>query len=157
MRTVDLLMSARELLSDRSNWTQTALHNYFSNRDKNCFCVMGSILKEGGALMPSTIGGFFYTRRGAEVSSDGSLVAITVNGERVLSVNIDGLPTADLAILQMDGFYPKTILNAVRYLRAAAEDIHPAVVNDQYGYDAVMTMLNIAIKNAKRRHVRGDH
>ncbi len=79
---------------------------------------------------------------------------------------IDGVKMSKLfAILESEGVHAKQVLTAIRYLNAAVvkvagprdhyNRIRPYEYNDSASHEQVLAMFDLAIRNAKRRHIDG--
>jgi hypothetical protein len=154
MRTVDVLIAARELIADKKNWTRGCLR---AKRDGNaCYCALGAVTKAGGVL----------DREDAVVSTTTGFLGIENEEDKI--VDVSELGRAALAELEAAGVYAAQTINAQRYLQKAIDAILPnySVVhkkntmiywfNDNFGHNAVMEAFDVAIRNAKRRHITGD-
>jgi hypothetical protein len=172
MRTVAVLIAAAALLSDKTNWTEGSLTGLFRDKDyvpqKPCFCALGAIAKEGGALVENETVAYgnrykyAITRDGARLDSCKGLVA--VDGEAV-----EKLSRAKLKELAKVNFHPVATVKAQQYLLQAARDLFGDIpdLNDvsrrtfkgetvTLGYEGVMKAFDLAIRRAKRRHINGD-
>lgn len=177
MRTVDALIHARDMfLSDPKSWTRGALHAKKAGKD--CYCALGGISLVTGCIAPDG------TRApGVAVSCTSGPHAADVRPENTGYgdsdfYGINQLPAKTLLTYQRRGVHLKAALGAVRYLTAAVrklygEDVSIVVVNDHggtyrparadadgsqeaYNYGLIIRAFNLAIRNAKRRHINGD-
>jgi hypothetical protein len=177
MKTVEVLQHARQTLTDPSNWIQGALYGkrkdsyletperlnsrgaYFRGVEKladaNCFCSVGAVAKAMG-VPKSTI-----------VSSEDGISAD--NNKNYWFVGyVNNIPK----YLSLSEFIKRewpdanqsqvrSIKTAVKYLNAAAFQLlgggfrKAFSVNDNCTHKEVLAMFDLAIKNAKRRHVGG--
>ncbi len=157
MRTVDALTAARDFfLYDPSNWTKASLA-LIKNNGKACFCALGGIslvtgcMTEGGARHPRVAVSSVSGPWGAETSE--------YTGFRT---EFAQLPKHIINLLRDDGVELAAAVGAVKYLRAACEQLFReasiVTINDDanYGYADIMKAFDLAIKNAKRRHINGD-
>ncbi len=175
MKALDVLVAARARLSDKVNWTTG---NLFAPReaakDGFCFCAMGATMKEGGLWTTQQIAGLQ------------TLVPVVREGEaKVVPGNVDvyiggyaeypgeallACIRAQAAVrnrifgtLAKAGFQANATINAIKYLSAAARqitkqsDYAPFEVNDNWGWEKTIQMFDLAIKNAKHRHINGKH
>lgn len=178
MRTVDILIAARDLLSDKSNWTQGTLYKYSVAKKKNCFCALGATVKAGGGLTEASSGLNLRVRPEIFTSGSNGIGGLTPVATEMLGItsptddgyvdvaNVPSLPRAALKALEATGLYVTQTANAVRYLHAATKQVtngeHHAVFvtnddrNKARAYDTIMKVFDRAIRNAKRRHVTGD-
>jgi hypothetical protein len=165
MKTVDALIAARDFfLNDPDAWTQAALHFQKSN-GKHCFCALGGI-----SLVTGCIGATGCQAGRVAVSCIAGPTGVAMTGECgfIFYQNIEELPRAVTDGLAARGVHVVAARNAVRYANEAARSLYGnaavgrdgngsiMVANDQLGYDAVIACFNLAIKNAKRRHITGD-
>ena len=140
MKAVDVLIQARNLLSDKNRWTK----NYMKTvrNGKECFCAAGAVCHEAGVL-------------------EGEKTYTNFTGNVFMNVMCGIVPVtaaSNSAIREAEalGEHARAAHTALKYLRAASGHDSFIYVNDVKGYDAVMKMFDVAIRNAKRRHINGD-
>ena len=154
MRTVDALIAVRDLfIHDPQAWTQGVLTEV-SESGKECFCVLGGVSKVTGCLPKRHSWNY-----GVGVSPTSGPYSATEGGSDGKLVPIDQLSQRVVKEFAAQGIHLKAAVNAVRYLTAAASKLHNTcalVVNDRHGFDAVLRVLDLAVRNAKRRHINGD-
>ncbi len=147
MKTVDLLIAAQNRIRDPNNWVrgtmyakktnydprsadEVSLYGAYANRQDsvdsaNCFCSVGSVAAELGV-------------------------------PHIRYIGLHQLDKEDNDAIVEE--YGPAFKRAVKYLDAAALQLKSAsayCLNDTRTHDDVMTMYNLAIKNAKRRHANG--
>lgn len=158
MRTVDVLTAAQNLFSNKANWTSGALAG-INDDGEPCFCALGGVMNAGGCY--DWNGSRAVLKRDLAVSSVAGLVGLwTRTGFR----QVDYASRADLARFQARGIHAAATRNAIRYLGASVrrlsgnDNVSIVVANDSsgFGYDFIMRAFDLAIKNAKRRHITGD-
>lgn len=148
MRTVDALTAARDFFRyNPGAWTRAALAR--PKGDTTCFCALGGISLVTGCM---TAGGYRQPK----------IAVSCVSGPW----GANGKPLADLSHqviqqLRENGIELAAAVGAVKYLTAACEKLFQnsiVEVNDSayLGYDSIMRAFELAIKNAKRRHINGD-
>lgn len=156
MKTVDVLIAAKALISDPKAFYRTRLDRKdrrgwitgsifrdangkicLKNSEATCFCSLGAVNKVVGADAESTGSGIVPTD---EYPDDFYLERETAR------------PTQAQR---------KAFTTAKKYLDAASQMIGQSKtrdvisLNDSGFHEAVMSMFDLAIKNAKRRHVNG--
>lgn len=172
MKAVDILTNARDrFLANRLNWTTGQLAHKRKGADEGkCFCSIGGVLNAGGGyndkleLVTDRIrqdGRLSHgtTKYDCAVRLDGALFC-TYESQREEAVSTIDVLKEELA---KEGFAAKQTITALTYLQAAARQVGNADVvsiNDSSksnnNFERVITMFNVAIKNAKRRHVNGQ-
>lgn len=160
MRTVDVLIAARDLLSKKENWMTGSL-GYTDGDGKSCFCALGATLKSGGCIVPPKSNG----RRHGEWEA--AAPTFEVSGTRGISGGTEVVERSPLRVLQFfesQGIYLRSTAKAINYLTAAVAAESNGAVNEvfyandhkKFGYDFIMRAFDRAIRNAKRRHINGD-
>ena len=142
MKTVDVLTSARDRIADKKNWTTSfryakrvgsRAHGVSQLSEANCFCAIGSVGATCGA------------KSAYAFSNQGKVVEV-----------LQFASESDA----------KAFDKAAAYLNAAAfqicakdyEDDYIAYayeLNDDHGHEETLKMFDLAIRNAKRRHING--
>lgn len=162
MNAVEILTAARTRLSNPVNWTTGRLFRERAiAQDGFCFCSMGAVMKEGGAFTKDQLTNTLHPVRvpGVEVSPGNTDLGVyTTEG----SIPTEKSVTARLyRLLEEAGCHAKTTRTAIAYLNAAAKQAtnniweRPYELNDAYGHAKVLQMFDLAIRNAKRRHING--
>ncbi len=178
MNAVEILTSARDRFArNRRNWIAGALAAKRSDaEDGQCFCSVGGVLKAGGGLTINRWGdvqsltGVLATKV-KDQQPDGYWKDDTFKAYSELSGNLcDGLAYAPVTLdktlsatikqLNKLGFKAKPTVTAL--IRAAARKLSGLEIisfndrsEDQQTYQEVLGMFDLAIRNAKRRHVNG--
>lgn len=161
MRTVDVLLAARDLFSNSSNWTSGQLVGI--NCDGTpCFCAIGGLMNAGGCYDKKLSRP--QLKKDLSVSSTAGLIGVfTYDGG---FQPVEQVSRAVLAKFEAQGVHAAATKNAIKYLGAAVvklssnKDLSIVGANDSaydgYGYSFIMRALDLAITNAKRRHIKGD-
>ncbi len=155
MKAVDVLIDARDLLSDQNNWGTTRLCS------DGKFCANGAIdltsgcLKLDGSRTGATVDGLY-------LEACGGVALWTSNPDNHI-VPIGTLSHQERVEYASVGAFPMALEKAYSYLTAASRKLYGKAVyqvNDRplegFGYPAIMKVFDLAIKNAKRRHINGD-
>ncbi len=158
MRTVDALIAARDFFtSDPCNWTHGGLSSVRGRgKNKHRFCAIGGISLVTGCLKENGL-----PARDVVVSSIAGPIGVRdINGK---SIPIGALPKEMLRLYSREGVELLAAHNAIRYAEVATRQLHGddydlVAVNDtaELGYPAILRILDTAIKNAKRRHIKGS-
>lgn len=168
MRAVDILVAARTRLTKYENWTTAALSNHSRSADGGrCFCSLGATVHEGGGMKDDDLV-FNTVRETLDYELPEYTALAHLSYDFVCKTNEDtrrALTNLKLVsgLLTEAGFAAKSTLIAISYLQAAAKQMygtHVVLVNDGPGrshknHAAVLAMFDLAIKNAKRRHING--
>lgn len=162
MKTVDALIAASDFfVANPGRWTRASLASHHNNRGDTCFCALGGISLVTGCLTPD---GARANKVGVGVTSG----PVSANVGRGIYTNeytpIEELSKRELAAFQAAGVHLLAARGAVKYANAASKVVfgEPSIMeaNDDTlrggGYNTVIKILNLAIKNAKRRHINGD-
>lgn len=163
MKTVDVLIAARNFfINDPSRWTAGALHKLVDGKD--CFCAIGAMSLVSGCISESGL-------RAQRVVVSCTLGPTGfINADYSRTTPIAALSAKLLSDLEKDGIHLKAGAGAAKYLEAACRKLfgHSVItVNDgctvsahprerTLGYQGIMKAFDLAIKNAKRRHITGD-
>lgn len=174
MRTVDILAEVSSLFADKTNWGRGQLSALDGATQKNCFCAMGGVMKEGGVLVESwndTSGcSHFSAASGVSVGPTAGIAGVRDdNNKFTYGEDILSLPSSFFSGLERRGVHLKATINALKYLEAAINALSLKKklsycgiwipiwkANDIYGYGFIMEALALATRNARRRHVNGD-
>ncbi len=184
MKTVDVLLATIALFSDRSNWTSSSLNDRKSIttsdgkteqlKDEFCFCALGGILWSGGVYQEGEKFANGYkcltVKPSLEVDPCGGLSGLTVGDRFYHRDSLGLLPQAIIRTYAAMGAHVIATAKAQAYLQEAVNrlagrrtniysandggaDVNGVRVG---GYDFIMMALNLAARNAKRRHIKGD-
>ena len=169
MKTVDALIAARDFfINDPSRWTKGALHKVVNG--KNCFCALGAV-----SLVSGCLNGDGARVPGVAVSCTFGPIGFKEAGPAKFftdATTINALSRKVLGDLEKYGIHLKAGAGAVKYLSAACHQLFGSTVNivtvndgrlwassgaeQGYGYNGIMKAFDVAITNAKRRHITGD-
>jgi len=174
MKAVDVLIQARKFLSNRKNWTRYTMYRSaghpfqfsetgYSFKEGSC-CAIGAVALKSGCAGKKYNG----IRDSLDVGQRGYSVFVGEPGTILRPVRADEAPKGVIKSLLAEGVHLKAGDKAIKYLRAASIKLYNTDIvslNDDgaegAGYDAksshkaVLAAFDLAIKNAKRRHING--
>ncbi len=172
MTALDILVAARDRISDMNNWT-TGLLRAKSRlaKDGHKFCAIGATFYEGGAWCGSKLvteslldeNPIGYVRSAAEQLQENMYGDCLVSAE-LANQAIDSLSGVFSNIEKYRGFRGKQVIKALSYLQAASRQLGfngVVSLNDHDGrpteetHNVVVKLFDRAIRNLKRRHIHG--
>ena len=177
MKAVEVLVAARKRLSDIKNWTTGNLCRPCGTaKDGYSFCSIGATLKEGGAISQDMQ---FVTNIlfGSELVRNKKYLTmlrlhIYCENRYHTSIAMNAALNIKAALREKGWVNVAPTIRALSYLQAASRQIkgiseserakgYVISINDD-GFDCdvdvherVLRMFDLAIKNAKRRHIAG--
>jgi hypothetical protein len=150
MKAIEVLTSARQLLSNKKNWAQNGLR--IEHDDRVCLCAVGALGVAAGVLDPN--GG--TTRAGTRLGVIGGIHDVFNDA----FITVEREPLATLRRLEENGAHVRAYQKAKDYLDSAAESMFGTAiigVNDNWGYEATLETFDRAIRNIRRRHMNGKN
>lgn len=173
MKAVDILVSARDrFLANRQNWTVGRLaRKRTSADDGKCFCSIGGVLNAGGGFtaemkLVTDIIAEDFRAKNHQVANKLNGVLFLINGKKDHDAAFGFISLINEQLTER-GFAARSTITALSYLQGAAKAIGGegsciVGINDgtpdcsNFGFNRVIAMFNLAIKNARRRHVNGQ-